>query len=262
MAARRRENVGMDLEVAIRTLHREAVAGGVFAAGDPRTADPWATARAHLHPFGRGEPCTTNPCRLAALCLALFEVLQHQSEAQGLTALLDAAAKTESTWTWLRTDGHRYVEALTTLSAYGKDRHRFEHAHGLGVQAHDHDTVCVRPQQIIGVLVVLLRALEGFGDALLESPWSNELRQHGRRPRSSHLLLRAVCQHLRWGGFTYGAIATLIPDGNGPRGAAERVRKRVAMPDARSLFPRELHPDFEVEERPRRARRRVNRRRP
>lgn len=112
MAARRRDNLQIDIQAAIRTLHREAVGAGAFAAGDPRAAEPWATARAHLHPLKGGDPCTANPCRLAGLCLALFEVLQHQSEAQGLKSLLDAERRTESTWRWLRTDGDRYVKAL------------------------------------------------------------------------------------------------------------------------------------------------------
>ena len=58
------------------------------------------------------------------------------------------------------------------------------------------------------------------------------------------MLLTAVWQHLDWGGLTYEEIYELVPSFGGVAKAKDVVRKRVATADARSLKPRELHPEL------------------
>jgi hypothetical protein len=64
---------------------------------------------------------------------------------------------------------------------------------------------------------------------------STELGQPSDRKRST-LLLTAVYQHLRWGGFTYREIAKLVP--HSLRGQSyRRIVNRALGEDARSLHP-------------------------
>jgi hypothetical protein len=87
-------------------------------------------------------------------------------------------------------------------------------------------------------LTVFLQSLENFDEELRGLLVSRQLRQRADT-KPADVLLTAVWQHLDWGGLTNAEIAQLVPDGNGTRGAADRVRKRVDRPNVRCMMPRE-----------------------
>lgn len=247
MARRKRDDVGFDVDKAIATLHREALAVGAVPADDPRAASPQHTARAHLHGL---EPssCKRSPCRLAGVCHALIEITEHRAELERSKELLDVLEQTHEVSKWLGKSGFRYVEALNALVEHGKGRHASEATLRLAPPAHDHALLCVRPLRIMQPLTALLCSLDNFEEALRESVSSRALRQPADRKRAD-VLLTAVWQHLDWGGLTYAEIAKLVPDRNGPNGAAERVRARVRSKNARCVMPRELHPALAADRR-------------
>jgi hypothetical protein len=240
MTKRRDANVEFDVDAAIAALHREALAAGAVPDGDSRATSPHLTALAHLHGL---EPPTCNqlPCRTAGLCLALCELLQYQAETRDLRPLLDASDRSREASAWMAKNGLRYAEALETLVNHGHERNRAAVELGTAAPAHEHDLLCVRPDNIIQSLAALNESLGRFDEDLRGLVRSREVQQGGTGKRSG-LLLRAVHQHLRWGGFPYAEIAALVPDGHGARDAAERARTRVRSACARWIFPRELEP--------------------
>jgi hypothetical protein len=247
MARRKRDDVGFDVDKAIATLHREALAVGAVPANDPRAASPQHTARAHLHGL---EPssCKRSPCRLAGLSHALIEIIEHMAELERSTELLDVLEQTHEVSKWLGKSGFRYVQALSALVEHGKDRHAFEEKLRLARPAHNHALMCVRPLRIMRPLTAFLQSLDNFEDDLRELLLSRDLRQAADRKRAD-VLLTAVWQHLNWGGLTYAESAKLVPDRNGPKGAAERVRARVRSKNARCVMPREFHPELAADRR-------------
>lgn len=247
MAKRKRDDVGFDVEKAIAALHREALVAGAVPQDDHRAASPLQTARAHLHGLGRSS-CKRGPCRVAGLCHALVEIGEHRGELERSKELLEVLEQTHEVSKWLGYSGFRYVQALNALVEHGKARHASEENLGLARPAHDHALLCVRPLRIMRPLTAVLRSLDGFEEALRESVSSRALRQPADRKRAD-VLLTAVWQHLDWGGLTYAEIAKLVPDRNGPNGAAERVRARVRSKNARCVMPRELHPEIAADRR-------------
>src|SRR4051812_27323703 len=118
-----RIGIGFDLEKAIVTLHREALAAGaVPSAKSPDGIAPEISAQAHLHGI---EPprCTNSPCRLAGLCLALTELVQYRAEVRGLKPVLDALALTEEANIWLAKTGYEYAKALNAWIEHSRERH-------------------------------------------------------------------------------------------------------------------------------------------
>ncbi|MBI3206134.1 MAG: hypothetical protein HYZ29_31650 [Myxococcales bacterium] len=254
MARRKRDDVGFDVGKAIAALHLEALAAGA-AQDDPRAASPQHTARAHLHGL---EPssCKRSPCRLAGFCHALAEITEHRTELERTKELLDVLEQTHEVSKWLGNSGFRYVQALNALVEHGKDRHASEEKLRLARPAHDHALLCVRPLRIMRPLTAFLQSLDNFEDDLRELLLSRHLRQPADR-KGADVLLTAVWQHLDWGGLTYAEIARLVPDRNGPNGAAERVRSRVRSKNARCVMPREFHPELAADRRRPDKRRRV-----
>src|SRR5262249_17341105 len=131
----------------------------------------------------------------------------------------------------------QYNAAIDAVLRRSEERHRFEAEHP-GLMIHDHELLCVRPLRILRTMTMLFQQLQGFDDELRGLAYSRELQQPGDTKRGD-LLLTAVYQHLRWGQLKYAEIAELVPDGNGPKGAAERVRARVKSADQRSVRPRD-----------------------
>jgi hypothetical protein len=242
MAKRKRDDLGFDVKKAIAALHDAALAAGAVPKDDPRAASPEQTAFAHLHGL-EPDSCKRSPCRLAGLCHALGEITEHQAELVRSTELLDVMAQTHDVEKWLRNAGFLYVQALNALVERGKARHAAGARLRLALLAHDHELLCVRPARILLRLTAFLQAVENFDDELRELLASRQLRQPAST-KPADLLLTAVWQHLDWGGLTCDEIAKLVPDGNGVRGAADRVRKRVGSRNARCMMPRELHPAF------------------
>ncbi len=131
-----RIGIGFDLEKAIETLHREAMAAGaVPSAKSADSVEPEISAQAHLHGIGPAR-CANSPCRLAGLCLALTELVQYRAEVRGLKPLLDALALTEDANIWLAKSGYEYAKALNAWIEHSKERHEWERACGLRIPMH------------------------------------------------------------------------------------------------------------------------------
>jgi hypothetical protein len=244
MTKRKGDELGFDLGKAIKRVHRAALAAGALPKNHPLARSPFATAEAHQHGIGPGG-CKIHPCRLAGLCLALAELVQHQREAEELKSVLEAARHTEQVRKWLRSSGHEYVGALAKLMKCGELLHTPKSKVSVTVSTHDHALLCVRPVDIVQHITAFLAALGTFDDDLLKIPWSRQLQQPGDR-KGGGLLLTAVWQHLDWGGLTYDEIFELVPSFGTPANVKNTVRDRVrkGRRKARSHWPRELHPNL------------------
>ena len=245
MAKRKEKSLGFEFEKAITTLWQEALKAGVVPPGDRRAKDPVQVAWSHIH-GGARRGCRTSPCRQAGLCYALRELLLYRTEAVGLKPLLDAAKATEGVRRWLCNEGSRYAQALGAVMKYGADCHAPQA--GGGQVGHPHETTCVHASQIFAALTQLNASIDAFDRDLRELAWSHELGQPGTKRRAD-LLLTAVYQQLHDGGLPFAEIYRLVPDGNRPLRAEERVRKRVESPSARSVSMHERLQSFPAKKR-------------
>lgn len=237
MAKDKRKDLGFDLDAAISTLVAEAIKAGAVPKGDPKSNDPWDIATAHVHGVD-GKGCTKNPCRIGGLCYALKELVLCRKGIEGGAPFIDAADETGLLHRALHKAGTRYVKTLDRLRNDSERNHREEPDKGL---THDHEILCVRPKRILQLMTELQMSLRLFEDELRGLLWTFQLRQSNYH-KSSKLLLRAVRQHLSWGGLKDEEIANLVPDGLGTIDDShiERVRNAVKEPDARSIVPAEL----------------------
>lgn len=234
-------DLGFDLEAAIKSLVAMAVRLQVLDVGDPRAADAFALAEAHIHHSGAGT-CTESQCRRGGVCHALADILVYKRESEQLGPLLRAAELTHPVRTWLDRDGHAYGQALADLLESVQAAPA-----GTALRSLSRELVSERPARILYSLMAILAETEGFEDAVRDLFWSRELRQPGGRKRSQ-LLLTGTWQHLAWGGFSNTEILALVPPTT-PGGRAsklERIRKRIDEPNARTMMPNELHPDLGV----------------
>jgi len=256
MAKQKTQELDFDLKKAIKRLHREALAAGALPKDHPHARSPFAVADAHQHGVGPVR-CAKNPCRLAGLCLALYEVIQYKHDVEHLKPVIEAARQTEQVRNWLGTSGSEYVAALTKLLKYAKKQHAHAAASTVIPRTHEHALLCVQPARVLHRLTALLASLENFDDRLRKIAWSRTLHQRSDQRRAD-LLLQAVWQHLDWGGLTYEEIFELVPSSTKPANVKDAVRDRVrkGRRKARSLFPRELHPKLATPPTVSRARRR------
>lgn len=115
---------------------------------------------------------------------------------------------------------------------------------------------------LVARLASLRSGVDGLASGLRSNAWGAQHQQPSAR-KGSDLLLTAVWQHLDWGGLTYDEIFDLVPSAGTVTKAKDVVRKRVARPNARSMLPRELHPELcEDPKVEKRRRRRSSTRRP
>jgi hypothetical protein len=242
-AKRKRTDVGFDVDRAIDKLHRAAFASGALPKADPDIVAPEITAAAHLHGVGPKQ-CTDYPCRLGGLCHALLELTQYRAELKSLKPLVEAAERTEEMRKWLRNEGYRYAKTLNAWIELGGARHDFERKIGAQIPMHDHQQLCEQPRRILYCMTALLKSFEGVDPRKVFQ--SSELRQPTTRKRGA-LLLAAVWQHLDWGGLPYEEIFELVPSFVRTQNAKDVVRDHIARPSnrrARSILPRELHPEL------------------
>jgi hypothetical protein len=206
------------VEGALQRLHAAAL-----AAGAPAGAPGQANYFSHLHGIQSPPICEVQPCRLAGLCHALFELTQHQGEATWGKPILEAADEAANV--------QRALEKY--LLALGPVLHQVVESHQRPF--HDHD-VCEQALRQLPVTIEFVAQLGDWEEALRERVWSRELRQPPGK-KLADLLLTAVCQHLHWGGITYGEIAKLVLDDD-QTGADERIRNRVKKSeDNRAVHP-------------------------
>ncbi|MDX2053050.1 MAG: hypothetical protein SFV15_11695 [Polyangiaceae bacterium] len=229
--------VTFDIDAAVLSLNRAAIAAGAIPDDDERQPGPTETAEFHLHGYG-STTCTKSPCRAAGLCHALYEVVQYRREAAN-EEIIEAADATELMRKAFRKYGDKYMKTLEALSARSDQRHRQLRALGRKEPRSEHETLCRLPERAIIEMSALRSTLEELEERLRGYNSSFELQQ-SRDKRSADLLLTAVYQHLRWGGLTYSEIARLVPDGRGSRGEIARIRDRIKSPNQRSMMPREL----------------------
>jgi hypothetical protein len=245
MAKRKDNQLGFDADAALDTLHKEAIKAGAVPQEDPRAGNPMSTAIAHLHTI-QSDRCRENPCRVAGLCHALFELVQYRAQADGAAEFIEAANETEVMFE----AGSRYLEMLDSLGKKAEEILQREIEQGPTFERHDHEVLCVLPRCICQQVTELQRSLELFEDKLRAMPSSFQLQQSSHQ-KNCTLLLTAVYQHLKWGGLKYAEIAKLVPDDLGRKGADDRVRHRVKEPNARSFVPAELRGKLRTERKPR-----------
>ena len=235
MAKDKRNNLGFDVDDALRALHAEAIKAGAVPNGDPRAESPLHTSMAHFHRDDQ-PTCKKQPCRIWGLCLALYELVQYRDELKVAAPFIEAADQTENLRRAILDAGVNYHETFEWFRTQSLEHHRLDSEFDLGLPRHNHNLLCKRPQQILVSLTALEVLVEHFEGELRELTFSFELQQSNHEKRSS-LLLTAVYQQLKRGGITYSEIAELVPDELGKKGADERVRKRVKSPNACSLVP-------------------------
>ncbi len=201
---------------------------------------PFLVANSHLHAYG-DDGCSDKPCRLAGLCLALLELLNHRAESR-LHAELRALQATEVARKRIKDTVREYVAALDALVACDAEKHRVAELVGAKRSRHNHELVYERPQQIKSYLIDQLEVLQRFEDDLRELFWSPELYQRFDKPRADYAL-RAAMQHLKWtGDLSYREIGQLMISGKGTvetkqRRAYDIIRaKGSPVKDARSVF--------------------------
>jgi len=225
MAKKKDMELGFDLPKAIESLRQAAVAEGAFSPEDPSGNDPALVALAHMHGIEHERQCLKNPCRLGALCLALQELLQYQSEKPRADVLSDfgiAGAALDSA-------SQRLERAAMTTGWNGKPVCSEAHRDRLVELRREIERVCTQVEQLAeGVILAI---------------WTPQLLQPPDKKRAE-LLLRALWQHLEDGGFTHEEAFELVPTLGPYTKAKDIVRKRVKESDARSLLPRERHPDL------------------
>ena len=246
MAKRKEHDVGFDVDETITRLHQAALAGGAVPPDQPWAAkNPLATVLVHAfqrHGMQLEDRCTESPCRVGALCFALYEVLLYRDERDGArgkaVGAADAAEQLQST---LINAVGTYAARIAPLLRACSQRHKDEKQWGFATPAHAHDTLCVQPLEAMRKMFELIELLSPVANNLRAQVESPELRQSSQRKRQK-LLRRAVYQHLAWGQLSEDEIAQLVPaeDGEPPGGRAERFRKRIEAPDARSLVPAEV----------------------
>lgn len=256
MAKQKTQELDFNLKKAIKRLHREALAAGALPKDHPLARSPFAVADAHQHGIGPVR-CSKNPCRLAGLCLALYEVIQYKHDVDHLKPVFEAARQTEQVRNWLSTSGGEYVASLSKLLKYAEKQHAREVAPGGTPGTHHHRLLCVQPARVLHRMTELVASLEDFDGRLRRVAWSRTLHQRSDQRRAD-LLLQAVWQYLDWGGLTYEEIFALVPSSTKPANVKDAVRDRVrkGKRKARSLFPRELHPKLATSPTVSRARRR------
>lgn len=238
--ARRMHDVGFDVAKAIERLHQAAVREGAVPAGDGRSESPILTAYAHLHGIERGFDCPDAPCRKAGLCHALFELLEYRAEVEQKQTVLTTIDRAHEASRSLQKMAQEFAEFAERLPKE-MEKGRAFHFAGDRVPRAYRDVLRTQPRRIRQRIGGLLRSIVDYETALGGLIASPELSQAAGSKRTT-LLLRAVWQHLDWGGCTYEEISDLVPSVARPRNVKDTVRKRIREEDARSMRPRELHP--------------------
>lgn len=230
--------LGFDLSKAIDSLRRAANEEGAFPPGDPSGRDPALVALSHLHGIEHDRRCTKNPCRLAALCLALHELLQYQSEKPRADVLDEFGVAGAS----LDAASERLGQATTITGHNGLPALNEGQREQLVQLRADIEQVCAKVEELAGDVILTI--------------WSAQLLQPPGK-KAGDLLLRAVWQYLHDGGFTHEEAFELVPTLGTHTKAKDIVRKRIKEPDSRTLSPREVNRElFEPPKVERRRRRR------
>lgn len=240
---------GFDVSRAIENLHRTALDLGAKPSSgcDPQNAYDLAMQHILQHGFQHeavdglhsqvAGRCRVSPCQLAGVCYSLQELLQWKREvtAPRSRAIIAVAHAARECHEAMEAQLARFAIVARELIRSSDMHHELEDRHHVPGQFHKHELTCVAPQEAINDSESALARFDRLANelpAMIESP---ELAQPPARKRTA-LLHSAVCQHLRWGGWSYADIADLVPDGLGGN-REDRVRKRVKSGDARSLLP-------------------------
>jgi hypothetical protein len=208
------DDVGFDVLVTRSRLEQWLLDNGFVPTTDPPTT---ASMVAWDHVGLHGVPskhlvdgawvdapcCRVSPCKAAGVSFAIFELDQYLGEAS--------------------LERSQLVDALDRLASGLK---RFETA---------------ARQELLRVHRDF-RELAQRSRANLVSPAFHVAAGRGRRQVP---LLDAITQHLCENGFSYAEVAGLVVDGvpGDSDAAPERVRKRAANPERRSLFPAQQDPE-------------------
>jgi hypothetical protein len=243
-------DIGFDLDAAIYTLHAEAIAAGAMPEEDPRAINSLLVALSHNHSQASLN-CRKSPCKIEALCFALEELVRFRSEATELAPLINAADQTED-MRWSHQNAlSKYMETLEWFRKTCEEQLRLERHLEIFPSQLEPELICDLPYKIFDLSTQLQGLLERFETKLRGIPWSFTFQQSNHKKRSK-LLLTAVCQHLRRGGYKPEVIAEMVPDELGTIGAGERFRQKIKEPNACSFLP--LHTAEKVRKDERRKR--------
>jgi len=234
-----RDQIDALLEVSRAENSRRA------AASDEAFA--WATAAmmANIHAPFHGIPyqtdseppqprCDVSPCRVSGASFALLELhtlaCEETAPARGIADDLAELA---------RQLHHLAPQVANLQNAIDLENQRdAELAKRLRIaEAPWNDCITV-----LRIVEPLANLIDGLTARVRDRLSSNELRlaRPGTRGRPKNWALTALWQHLAKSGFSHREIAELVPDNNlirGDEARIDRVRKRVAEPDCRSLRP-------------------------
>jgi hypothetical protein len=245
--AKTKKNPGFDVVAASDALRAAAIAeGATVPKGAPNPLFV-AVQHAGLHGVSNEHRCTKRPCRLAGACFALWEVLDYRElteRAPEIVAAADACERLRATLVpHLRKNGPPVYKpadvALTALVEASNARDAARKRGDRTVSAIPHDVLDHWTREVAIAYWALTEALKGYDAAMRSLVTTRELQQPSGAKRSG-LLLRAICQHLHWGGFTWKEIAELVPDADGENEsefAVDRARHRYRLEDARSKYP-------------------------
>jgi hypothetical protein len=253
------DDVGFDVAITRARLEQWLTDNGLVPMTEPPTT-PSMVAWQHLSLHGvptkelvDGEwvdspRCRVSPCKAAGVAFAIFEIDQYLKEA-GLerSELVDAL--------------DRVASGLNRFESAAQEEWAIIEAHSLVEKARFESLAAVILPEFLNranytswgeeplhVVAELRRVHQEFRDlaqrsrANLVSPAFHVAKGRGRRQVP---FLDAVTQHLCENGFSYAEVVELVADGiTGDADAArERVRKRAANPERRSLFPAQQDPE-------------------
>ncbi len=233
------EAPGFDVEAAIASLAAWTLADAV--ANDvedlkTRTASALAKSTDHIvmHDHQAETPCLAQPCPTLGVSWSLTLCVMHQRERSVFAPWLEFADQAERSASEIRKQFRRLRRCIAVLREASNERHRLEAETHAPPGAHAHDVLCENPITAVARCLQTAGELEAAAAAIRKQSNMPEFRKRPPPNRRPLELLTGVWQHLRFdGGFTYAAIAALVPDEQGPRGLPGRIKAAMRRPDAR-----------------------------
>jgi hypothetical protein len=234
------EPPGFDVDAAAASLTAWLLGPGAAAnevdgpLGRTMSAVAKATDHIVMHDYQAETPCLALPCPVLGVSWALTLCAMHQRERSVFSPWLGFAEQAEHSASEIRKEHRRLQRRVAVLQEASKERHRLETETHAPPDAHAHDVLCENPIAAVTHCLEIADQLEATAAAIRRESNMPEFRQRPPPSRRPLALLTAVWQHLRFdGGFTYAAIAELVPDEQSPAGLPRRIRAAMRRPDVR-----------------------------
>ena len=247
------DDVGFDVLVTQACLEQWLVDNGLVPTTYPPTT-PLLAAWGHVSLHGMptqhcvdgtwvdAPSCRVSPCKAAGVSFAIVELDQYVSEARleraKVVDALDRLTSRLGSFVSSCSDDLALIESnsIAEMARLAQLESIIQHD---VLNREAHAAWGEEPLRLIAEIRRAYQALTELAQrsrANLVSPAFHVTRGRGRRQVP---LLDAITQHLCKNGFSYGEVAALIDDGipGDEEGARERVRKRAANPERRSLVP-------------------------